>query len=160
MTFSVSEIILAEIKQHYLFYMNSGSNVTVSACFVDGAAIIPLTSLYISRGIDAYNGGYSRSDIKSVVTKAINSYNLSYSHNDFYYFIFQTSSYLFQSSISRWTYHMISLAMLCMIKLPSPALAPSLSTSNYGSTCSLSVPLSSNTYAFLTVQPVSSDVDM
>ena len=49
-TFSVSEIILAEIKQHYLFYMNSGSNVTVSACFVDDAAIIPQTSLYISRG--------------------------------------------------------------------------------------------------------------
>ncbi len=52
-TFSVSEIIQAEIKQHYLFYMNAGSNVTISACFVDDAAIIPQTSLYISRGIDA-----------------------------------------------------------------------------------------------------------
>ncbi len=165
--FSVSEIVIAEIKQHYLFYMNSGSNVTVSACFVNDAAIIPQTSLYISRGIGAYNGGYIRSDIKSVVAElAINSYNcrndtLSYSvtRNDFYYFIFHTSIRGFIPKLHLKVNISYDLTRYAVYDNTTITSSCSLSTSNYGSTCSLGVPLVPYSNALLTVQPVSSDVD-
>lgn len=69
-TFSISDVGLADNEKHYLFYLRSGSEVTVSACFTSSSLIIPLTGFFIVKGISGYDEAYlARSDIKSVVAE-------------------------------------------------------------------------------------------
>jgi len=46
--FSISETLSAKSEHHYLLYMNSGSEVAVSACFIDSAAVTTLTGFYMA----------------------------------------------------------------------------------------------------------------
>ena len=166
--YTISETIAAKLEQHYLFYMHSGSQIIVSACFVDNATVVPFTSLYIVKGVHGYNGEYLRSDIKSVVAKSDISYDCETSvqtsyyveddYDDFYYIIFHTGvlgnipvlNLNVKMSLYRTRYAVFNdpITSSC-----------TLSTASFGSMCSLNVPLSTKSYALLTIHPESSDVD-
>ena len=166
--YTISETIAAKLEQHYLFYMHSGSQIIVSACFVDNATVVPFTSLYIVKGVHGYNGEYLRSDIKSVVAKSDISYDCETSvqtsyyveddYDDFYYIIFHTSV-LGNIPVLNLNVKM-SLYRTHYAVFNDPITSScTLSTTSFGSMCSLNVPLSTKSYALLTVHPESSDVD-
>ena len=164
--FSISEMVSAENEQHYLFYMHSGSEVTVSACFVDSAAIVPLTGFYIVKGIHGYNGLYiMRSDIKSIVAKFALYHDCQNSgkpfaytmeDDDYYYFVFHTST--LGNPLLNLNVNMSFYSTHYSLYNTTVNSSCTLLTSRYGSTCSLHVHGSTG-FALLTIHPVSSDVD-
>ncbi len=155
------KIIVAKVAHHFLFYMHSGSEVTVSAYFIDSAWI--LTRFYLVKGINAYDGVYARRSFRSTVAEFVISNDCrngseSLSHliqeSDFYYLIFRSDP------IGLTMIH-INVSMFIHLTQYSPynntiTSSCSLSTSsNTSTTCSLPVSLYTDRYALLTVQPVS-----
>lgn len=68
--FSIAGRIVALIERHYLFYLNQGTEITASACFLEESRRVSRTSLYISKGFGAYDGGLYRRDIRSIVAES------------------------------------------------------------------------------------------
>jgi hypothetical protein len=160
---TISETIAAKIRQQYLFYMHSGSHITVHACFAESTEVVPFTSLYIVKGIHEYNGGYLKSDTKSIVAEFAISYDcennsLSYhiEDDDFYYLIFQASVFGMAP--------VLHLNVIMSFNSTHYTIQPNSTvdscTINFGSACSLSVPLSSERYALLSIHPLSSNVNL
>lgn len=169
--FFISEEVLAEVEQHYLLYLHSGSEVTASACFINSFSIVPFTSLYIIQGVDGYNGGYRKEDIKNVVAQSdifrdcsqgnASSVHYSVKEDDFYYVILHSSKH--------GTVPVLHVKLEMSLDLTHYGLnyyddtiieSCSLSTLGKKSKCSLHVPLRTSTYALLTIHPASSDLNM
>jgi hypothetical protein len=160
---TISETIAAKIRQQYLFYMHSGSHITVHACFAESTEVVPFTSLYIVKGIHEYNGGYLKSDTKSIVAEFAISYDcennsLSYhiEDDDFYYLIFQASVF----GMAPVLHLNVIMSFSSTHYIIEPNSITSSCTINLGSKCSLSVPLSSRSYALLSIHPLSSNVNL
>lgn len=164
--FTLSDRVASTTTRHFLVYMHLGSEVTVSACFIDSEIIISSTSFLIVKGINEYDDEFAKRDIRSVAEFSISAHcresmrRFSYviKDDDYYYLIFHSTS---DFSVPMNLNVSMSLNLTQYDHLYNNTITSScfLSTSNYESTCSIPVPLSTDSYALLTIHPASSDVE-
>lgn len=149
--FIISDNIAADFNHHYLFYLNRDSNITIDACFVQAGVVIPGTSLFIARGIDGYDGGHRLSGIKHFIETPIlydcfsnvSTVQFSARYNDFYYFIFFTTT---RGYVPKLNLNVTMYFNLTQYNRDNSASSCSISTSEYGSECSLQLPLYETNY--------------